>query len=355
MPATCQICGEPSKLKCPTCLKKGLPDAHFCSQSCFKANWTTHKTVHVTSLDAEPFNPWPTYRYTGSLRPIYPLSPKRLVPAHIQRPDYAEDPKGYPYSEISLRGSTTIRILNPDEIEKMRIVCKLGREVLEEGKKAVRVGVTTDEIDRVIHEACMERDVYPSPLNYYNFPKSVCTSVNEVICHGIPDKYELADGDIVNLDVSTFRDGFHGDLNDTCLVGNVDAQGQKLVANARKCLDDAIKLVRPGTLYRELGNTIQKVASAEGFSVVRTYCGHGINQLFHCAPSIPHYARNKAVGSMKPGHTFTIEPMISEGVWQDEQWPDGWTAVTRDGKRSAQFEETLLVTETGVEILTAKV
>ncbi|KAJ3310534.1 Methionine aminopeptidase 1 [Boothiomyces sp. JEL0838] len=355
MTAICQTCSKPATLRCPTCIKKGLPDAHFCSQECFKSSWNLHKLAHsLTPVAADKHNPWTNYRYTGSLRPVYPLSPKRAVPDSILKPDYALDPRGYPKSEMSMRGSTKIQVLTPEEIEKMRVVCKLGREVLEEGAKMIKVGTTTDEIDRVVHDACMERNCYPSPLNYYNFPKSCCTSVNEVICHGIPDQYELQDGDICNIDVSVYHDGFHSDLNETYLVGNVDENGVKLVKNARRCLDEAIKLVKPGALYRDLGNTISNIAESEGFSVVRTYCGHGINSLFHAAPNVPHYAKNKAVGVMKPGHCFTIEPMISEGVWQDEQWPDGWTAVTRDGKRSAQFEETLLVTDDGVEILTAK-
>ncbi|KAI9193430.1 peptidase M24, structural domain-containing protein [Polychytrium aggregatum] len=349
---TCEACGAPAKLRCPTCLKMALPDAYFCGQDCFKKNWATHKTAHKTTTPAgQQFNPWPGYAFSGKLRPVYPLTPKRAVPEAIPRPDYAAD--GRPYSEIMVRGSTQIQVLTPKEIEGMRTVCRLSREVLNEGAKVIKVGATTDEIDRVVHDACVERGMYPSPLNYYGFPKSCCTSVNEVICHGIPDQYELQDGDICNLDVSCFYEGLHADLNDTFLVGNVDDAGRKLVETTRKCLDKAIEMVRPGTLYRDVGNVISKVAEAEGYSVVRSYCGHGINGLFHAAPSVPHYAKNKAVGVMKPGHTFTIEPMISEGVWQDEQWPDGWTVVTRDGKRSAQFEETLLVTETGVEVLTA--
>ncbi|KAI8930367.1 peptidase M24, structural domain-containing protein [Entophlyctis helioformis] len=353
--AVCGACGKPAKLKCPTCLQKGLPDSHFCSQECFKGSWASHKAVHQSApAEQAPFNPWPNHKYTGKLRPIYPLSAKRVVPAHIARPDYADDPQGYPYSEAAQRGSNAIAVLKPAEIEKMRKVCRIGREVLEAGAKAIKAGVTTDEIDRIVHEACIERDAYPSPLNYFKFPKSCCTSVNEVICHGIPDKYEIQDGDIVNLDISVFHDGFHADLNETYMVGNVDDAGKKLVATTRKCLDEAIKLVRPGALYRDLGNTIERLANADGFSVVRTYCGHGIGREFHSTPNVPHYAKNKAVGTMKVGHTFTIEPMISEGDWRDEQWPDRWTAVTKDGKRSAQFEETLLVTETGVEILTKK-
>jgi len=183
----------------------------------------------------------------------------------------------------------------------------------------------------------------------------VCTSINEIICHGIPDLRPLQDGDIVNIDVTLFYDGYHGDLNETYFVGSkVDAVGQKLVNVTRECLEKAIEIaVKPGAPYREIGNVITKHAHDNGFSVVRTYSGHGIHELFHTAPNIPHYAKNKAIGVMAPGHVFTIEPMICEGTYQDKLWPDDWTAATTDGKRSAQFEHTLLVTETGVEILTA--
>ncbi len=339
----CENCSLPSTLKCPLC--KDRP-SYFCSQDCFKSNFGLHKFKH------SKMNPFPNFRYTGLLRPVYPLSPMRTVPEHIQKPDHADD--GIPKAEAEIRGSTKIQVLSKEEIDCMRTVCAMAREVLEEGAKLVKVGTTLDEIDRVVHDACIERNAYPSPLNYHYFPKSCCTSVNEVICHGIPDQYELRDGDICNVDVTLFYGGFHGDLNDTYLVGNVDERGRLLVKTARECLDNAIALVRPGMLYRDLGSVIQKTAQAQGFSVVKTYCGHGIHRLFHCAPNVPHYARNKAVGEMKPGHCFTIEPMINEGSWKDEIWPDNWTAVTADGKRSAQFEETMVVTETGVEVLTKK-
>ncbi|KAI7871144.1 peptidase M24, structural domain-containing protein [Spinellus fusiger] len=343
-------CGQPAKLQCPTCLKLGMKDSFFCSQECFKKNWSTHKVVHAAKKETEVHNPFPYYSYTGSLRATYPLSPKRSVPEAIPRPDYAET--GIPVSEQDVRSSTTIKVLNAEEIEGMRKVCKIGREALNIGAAAIRPGITTDEIDRIVHEAIIERGAYPSPLNYYNFPKSLCTSVNEVICHGIPDKRPLKEGDIVNLDVTCYLGGFHGDLNETYLVGKVDEAGKKLVNTARECLEKAIAMVKPGVKYRDFGNVIEDHARKNGFSVVRTFCGHGINQLFHCAPNIPHYANNKAIGTMKAGHVFTIEPMICEGTWRDEIWPDNWTAVTKDGKRSAQFEHTLLVTEQGVEILT---
>jgi methionyl aminopeptidase len=230
----------------------------------------------------------------------------------------------------------------------------MGREVLDLAGKALRVGVTTDEIDRVVHEACIERECYPSPLNYYRFPKSVCTSVNEVICHGIPDYREIEDGDIVNVDVTTYCRGYHGDLNETYMVGNVDEDGERLVKTAFDCLGAALRMVKPGTLYRDLGSAIHKTATANGCSVNKTYCGHGIGTLFHTTPNIPHYNKNKAKGTMKVGHVFTVEPMINLGRPQDFTWQDDWTAVTVDGKRSAQFEHTVRVTETGYEILTAR-
>lgn len=178
--------------------------------------------------------------------------------------------------------------------------------------------------------------------------------MNEVICHGIPDKRPLADGDIVNIDVTIYRDGFHADLNETYGVGTVSGRAKALLQCTYECIQKAIGIVRPGTAYREIGQVIEAHAKQCGFSVVRAYCGHGVGRLFHCAPSVPHYARNKAVGVMRPGHVFTIEPMINDGAWQDETWPDSWTSVTIDGKWSAQFEHTLLVTETGVEVLTAR-
>ncbi|ODM91291.1 Methionine aminopeptidase 1 [Orchesella cincta] len=365
-------CSAPAKLQCPTCIKLGIVEgSFFCSQECFKSSWSEHKVAHkkakgvnndhVKCCDHDhdhhyPItNPWPGYKYTGELRPHYPLSSKRPMPERIPKPDYGERDDGRPVSELALRGTSNIKVLTDEEIEGMRVACKLGREVLDEAAKVMLVNTTTDEVDRIVHEACVERDCYPSPLNYYGFPKSCCTSVNEVICHGIPDRRPLVDGDICNVDVTVYHQGFHGDLNETFCVGEkVSTDAKKLVQNTWECLQKAIEQVKPGMKYRDVGNIIQKHAQGSGFSVVRSYCGHGIHRLFHTTPSIPHYAKNKAVGVMKPGHCFTIEPMISEGTWKDEQWPDDWTAVTQDGKLSAQFEETLLVTETGVEILTRR-
>ena len=283
-----------------------------------------------------------SYSFSGTLRPAL-YSPRRAVPATIRKPDYATHLAGVSESEQKDRATNTaIRIYGPRDLDGedgLRHACRMGREVLDEAGKALRPGVTTDEIDRVVHEASIERDCYPSPLNYYNFPKSVCTSVNEVICHGIPDYREIQDGDIVNIDVTTYnKGGYHGDLNETFCVGRVDAEGRKLVQTAFECLASALALVRPGTLYRDLGTTIHRVAQSNGCSVVRTYCGHGIGSLFHTAPNVPHYHKNKAKGTMKVGHVFTVEPMINLGTPGDTTWGDNWTAVTTDGKRSAQFE-----------------
>jgi methionyl aminopeptidase len=227
-------------------------------------------------------------------------------------------------------------------------------QVLDLAAAAIRPGVTTDEIDRVVHEATIAAGAYPSPYNYFNFPKSVCTSINEIICHGIPDRRKLEEGDIVNVDVSVYYKGYHGDLNETVVVGEVDEASKQLVKVTYECLHKAIAICKPGTPYREIGEVITKHAKAHGMSVVRTYCGHGIGDLFHCAPNVPHYAKNKAKGTMKVGEVFTIEPMINLGSHRDKTWPDGWTSATEDGQRSAQFEHTLVITPTGYDILTAR-
>lgn len=255
---------------------------------------------------------------------------------------------------ISGQNHDAVEIRKGEEEAGIREACRIGRMVLDRAHAAIEVGVTTDYIDEVVHNACMEFGAYPSPYNYFNFPKSVCTSVNEVICHGIPDKRRLEDGDIVNVDVSVYYKGWHGDLNETFVVGNPSESSKLLVKTTYECLMLAIEACRPGTRYRDLGNIITKHAHSKGFSVVKSYCGHGIGDLFHCAPNVPHYAHNKAKGIMKVGEVFTIEPMINEGSHRDKTWPDGWTSVTEDGKRSAQFEHQLIITENGCDILTKR-
>eukprot|EP01017_Pseudomicrothorax_dubius_P039054 TRINITY_DN5944_c0_g1_i3.p1 TRINITY_DN5944_c0_g1~~TRINITY_DN5944_c0_g1_i3.p1 ORF type:complete len:248 (-),score=64.08 TRINITY_DN5944_c0_g1_i3:702-1445(-) len=236
----------------------------------------------------------------------------------------------------------------------MREVCLIGRKALDLGHSMVKPGVTTDEIDRAVHEFIIEQGAYPSPLNYYNFPKSLCTSVNEVICHGIPDDRPLQDGDIVNLDISVYYKGHHSDLNETYGVGNIPDSSKFLIEKAYRALEKAIAICKPNVMYKEIGNVIGKYIDDNGLSVVRTYCGHGIGRLFHSTPNVPHYSNNKTTGFMRTGHTFTIEPMINQGNYKDVTWPDDWTAVTVDGQRSAQFEHTLLITSTGCEVLTAR-
>ncbi|GMM50234.1 methionine aminopeptidase [Starmerella bacillaris] len=341
---------EAGTLKCPTCLKFGI-DSVYCSQTCFKRNWSKHKSVHPQE-SGKVYDPFPALVYTGSVRAVYPLSPRRLVKAGIVCPDYAED--GEPTEEIEAKSG--IEICDAETIEKIRNTSRLAREVIDIAGRAVKPGITTDEIDRIVHEACMERGAYPSPLNYYFFPKSVCTSVNEVICHGIPDQRPLEDGDIVNIDVTLYKDGVHSDMNHTYYVGSASKNPDvvRLVEGTRRSLDAAIALVKPGCLIRSLGNEIERVAKEYNLSVVRSYTGHGVGKLFHSDPNVPHYANNKAVGVCQPGMVFTIEPMLCLGTYRDSRWPDNWTAVTKDGKYSAQFEHTLLVTETGVEVLTRR-
>ena len=217
------------------------------------------------------------------------------------------------------------------------------------------MGVTTEEIDKAVHDYIIAHDAYPSPLNYYGFPRSCCTSINECICHGIPDTRKLQEGDIINLDISCYKDGFHADLNETYCVGKVSESSLALIEATYDSLMKTIKDVcKPGGMYRECGNVIAKHVEALGYSVVRSYVGHGVGRRFHQPPSVPHYAKNKAVGFMKVGHVFTIEPMVNMGVWKDKTWNDRWTSCTADGRRSAQFEHTLLITEDGCEILTAR-
>ncbi|KAJ5894629.1 Methionine aminopeptidase 1 [Penicillium taxi] len=262
-------------------------------------------------------------REIGSLRPVYPLSPYRLIPKSIPYPDYAHD--GIPRSEQKLFGQHRIKILNKAEQEGMRVVCRLAREVLDIAGAAVKPGVTTDYIDQLVHQACVERDSYPSQLNYVHFSKSVCTSVNEAICHGIPDQRPLEDGDIINIDVTSYRKGFHGDINETYYCGEkaiANADAVRVVETARDCLDQSIALVKPGMLFRKPGTVIEKLAKSRQCTTVVTVLTN-----FHCAPpppNIPHYAKNKAVGTAKPGMCFTIEPMINIGTYQDRTWPDDY-------------------------------
>jgi methionyl aminopeptidase len=280
------------------------------------------------------------------------ISPRRPVPEGIARPDYALDRHGRPKHRDSGRPK------DPETIELMRRAGRAAAEVLALVGEAVRPGVTTDELDAIAHEACLARGGYPSPLGYGGsggaqpFPKSLCTSVNEVICHGIPDSTVLKDGDIVNCDVTIYLDGVHGDTNATFLVGDVDPESRRLVDVTRECLERGIAAVRPGATTRDIGRAIQAHAEGQGFGVVRAFVGHGIGRSFHCEPQVYHYDNPSARFRLEAGMTFTIEPMITMGDWHHEMWDDGWTAVTRDRSRTAQFEHTLVVTDDGAEVLT---
>ncbi|KAG9400166.1 Methionine aminopeptidase 1 [Aphanomyces cochlioides] len=346
-------CNQPGKMVCPSCKKLGIPPSisSFCTQDCFKTYWLHHKSLHKMFTTTAKVDKFQGFNFTSALRPGI-VSAKKTVPGHIPRPEYWFS--GVPIAEQQANAVGKIPVYTAEEIAGIRKACKLGREILDLAGRAIRVGMTTDELDCIVHEACIERGCYPSPLNYYNFPKSICTSLNDVICHGIPDSRLLRDGDILNVDVSIFKDGFHADLNKTFLVGDVDEEGERLVKTSFDCLAAAIAIVKPGTMYRDVGKAISAVAVAQGFSVVKSYVGHGTGSLFHTLPNVPHYTPNKAVGIMKPGHIFTIEPMINVGTWRDVRWPDEWTVVTADGLRSAQFEHMILVTDTGYEILTAR-
>ena len=272
------------------------------------------------------------------------VGPERTVPEEIARPDYAAT--GTPVR------ATEPMVKSPDVVERMRVAGRIARDVLRETGAAVAVGVTTDELDRVAHEAHLARGVYPSPLRYRGFPKSVCTSVNEVICHGIPDDRALLDGDIVNVDVTIYLDGVHGDTNATFCVGRVDSESRRLVRVTEECLERGIEAVKPGAPVSDIGRAIETHAHAAGFFVVRAFVGHGIGEVFHGPPQVPHYYERAAATRLEPGMTFTIEPMITMGSIQPVIWSDGWTATTSDGSRTAQFEHMVLVTDTGVDVLT---
>lgn len=246
-----------------------------------------------------------------------------------------------------------ITIKTPQEIEIMKKSCRLASQSLDYIESYVKPGVSTNELDKLIHEYLTERGAIPATLNYHGFPKSCCISLNQVVCHGIPSDDEIIkDGDIVNIDVTAILEGFHGDTNRTYLVGNVDPAVVKLVEVTKECLDKAIKTVKEGSFLGDIGACIQRIAHSNGYSVVREYCGHGIGREFHEDPQVLHYGKKGTGVQFKAGMTFTIEPMINLGSRHCKVLGDGWTVVTRDGKTSAQFEHTILVTKTGAEILT---
>ncbi len=272
------------------------------------------------------------------------ISPRRSVPDHIVRPEYVDAPAPQPFTGSEVKDAETI--------EKMRVAGRLAAQARELVGAAVAPGVTTDELDRIGHEFLCDHGAYPSTLGYRGFPKSLCSSVNEVVCHGIPDSRQVRDGDIVNIDITAYLGGVHGDTNATFLAGDVDEESRLLVERTREALDRAIKAVKPGRRINVIGRVIESYARRFGYGVVRDFTGHGIGTSFHSGLVIPHYDNDHYVDEILPGMTFTIEPMLNLGTPDYDMWDDGWTVVTKDRKRSAQFEHTLLVTETGAEVLT---
>jgi len=283
---------------------------------------------------------------TATRPPLTPgrISPRRPVPGHIARPEYVDRPRPAPHQGPELQG--------PDTIAAMRVAGRLAAQALAEVGRAVGPGVTTDELDRIGHEFLCDHGAYPSTLGYKGFPKSLCSSLNEVICHGIPDDTVLREGDICNIDITAFLGGVHGDTNATFLVGEVDEEVRLLVERTHEATMRGIRAVRPGRPLNVVGRVIESYARRFGYGVVRDFTGHGIGTSFHTGLVIPHYDDPTADTVMLPGLTFTIEPMLTLGTHDYRMWDDGWTAVTADGSWTAQFEHTLVVTEEGAEILT---
>jgi methionyl aminopeptidase len=249
----------------------------------------------------------------------------------------------------------SITIKTAAEIEKMRVAGRLAAEVLEMIAPHVQPGVTTEELDRLCHDYIVnEQQAIPAPLNYHGFPKSICTSLNHVVCHGIPGEKKLKKGDIINIDITVIKDGYHGDTSQMFFVGEPSIKARRLVEIARECLLVGIRMVRPGIRLGDIGHAIQHHAESHNYSVVREYCGHGIGKEFHEEPQVLHYGSPSTGAILEPGMTFTIEPMINAGKRNVTLLPDDWTVITKDRSLSAQWEHTILVTEDGVEILTLR-
>lgn len=273
------------------------------------------------------------------------VSPPRTVPRSIPRPEYVGKPGPAPFTGSDIPA--------PEVLDRIRVAARIAAQALQVVGEAVAPGITTDELDRIGHEFLLDHHAYPSTLGYRGFPKSLCTSVNEVICHGIPDSTVLTEGDIVNVDITAYIGGVHGDNNATFPVGEVDQESALLIERTRESLNRAIKAVQPGREFNVIGRVIEKYAGRFGYGVVRDYTGHGVGEAFHSGLIVPHYdAAPRYDRLIEPGMVFTIEPMLNLGTPDWIMWDDDWTVLTADGRRSAQFEHTLLVTETGAEILT---
>lgn len=273
------------------------------------------------------------------------LSHERRVPADIVRPPYVGLEAPPPYL-----GDNTY---SEEEIGRIRAAGRIASRALDAVGEAIRPGITTDELDRIAHDYVIAHGAYPSTLGYRGYPKSCCTSVNEVICHGIPDDTVLRAGDIVNVDITAYKDGFHGDLNRTFRVGEISEEAELLVQRTEEALRRGIKAVAPGRRVNVIGRVIETYAKRFGYGVVRDFTGHGVGSSFHTGLIIPHYdSAPRFDDLMVPGMVFTIEPMLTLGTHEWDMWSDGWTAVTRDRRLTAQFEHTIVVREGGAEILT---
>lgn len=282
----------------------------------------------------------------ATTRPLVPgrVSGRRQVPASIVRPEYVDKPAPTPYTGTEVKDSETI--------EAMRIAGRIAADALAEVGRHCIPGVTTDELDRIGHEYLCDHGAYPSTLGYRGFPKSLCSSLNEVICHGIPDSTELIEGDICNIDITAYIGGVHGDTNATFCIGEVDEESRLLVERTHEATMRAIKAVAPGRPLNVIGTVIESYAKRFGYGVVRDFTGHGIGTSFHTGLVVPHYDDPRHDTILETGMTFTIEPMLTLGTYEYDMWADNWTVVTADLKRTAQFEHTLVVTSTGAEILT---
>lgn len=273
------------------------------------------------------------------------VSHKLHVPNTIARPEYLyhDGPEVVTASDVK----------NAETIERIRIAGQIAADAMYEAGKAIAPGVTTDELDRIAHEYMCDHGAYPSCLDYMGFPKSICTSINEVICHGIPDSTRLNDGDIINLDVTAYKDGVHGDTNAMFTVGEVDEESRLLCERTATAMLRGIKAVKPGRQINVIGRVIESYAKRFDYGVVEDFTGHGVGEAFHSGLIVPHYDAAPSYATvMEPGMVFTIEPMLTLGSIAWEQWDDDWTVLTKDRGRTAQWEHTLVVTETGAEILT---
>ena len=272
------------------------------------------------------------------------VSARRPVPAHIPRPEYVDKaaPERFTGSEVK----------DAETIEKMRVAGRIAAQALQEVGKHVAPGVTHDELDRIGHDFLLDHDAYPSTLGYRGFPKSLCTSANEVICHGIPDSRVVEDGDIVNIDITAFIGGVHGDTNATFMTPGVSEEVRDLVERTEEALRRAVQAVRPGRQLNVIGRVIEAYARRFGYGVVREFTGHGIGTSFHSGLIVAHFDDPAYDTVIEKGMTFTIEPMLNLGTHEWEMWDDDWTVVTRDRRFSAQFEHTILITDSGNEILT---